>query len=542
MTAIDAGPARRPITLSPTSLWKATGAFFFVALALVFGAFSVGRKVNVDENVFIASAALFSKHLMLYRDYHYNHMPTLVILYALLFKMTGYFLLAARSVSAICAAGIAAIVFHVAYQSLAFLNPRRRLWMAIGVGVMILVNPLFTRTAGRSWNHDFPAFFSLLGFLAISRGLQSRSLGLLAASGLAVGIAVTTRLTFATELLPFVVFVLIYPNISLARRAGLLAAFAVGCLLAMLPSIWVWAQSPVNAYFGNFQYPAFNTKWHWIHDDLAHHRDTILAKIGFFILNTCLAMPGNGIVAGGFVVLSVIALRRRLGSEFQAQLLTLILLAASQLAAGLVPSPPFVQYYFAATPFMLLGVILCLANIPDLAADRRRDWIWITCLAISLPFGIVEYRDLPRLFWIPSWWPVQAHEVGEQIARLTGPAEVLTLDPIYVLEGGLDIYPATATGCFGMRVGDYLTPAQRSEFKMWGTDEVKNLFETDPPKAVMISPGSDGDIEALFTRLAQSHGYRRVDVKAKNPAIILWVKSRAVSARSPGAPGLSMAY
>ena len=32
----------------------ATAIFFLCALALVFGAFSVGRKVNVDENVFAA--------------------------------------------------------------------------------------------------------------------------------------------------------------------------------------------------------------------------------------------------------------------------------------------------------------------------------------------------------------------------------------------------------------------------------------------------------------------------------------------------------
>ncbi|HUB25659.1 MAG TPA: hypothetical protein VL992_09525 [Tepidisphaeraceae bacterium] len=514
--------------LSPRLCECSAVLFFFASLALVFGAFSVGRKVNVDENVFITSAALVSKGYTLYRDFHYNHMPTLVLLYALLFRMTSYFLLAARSVEAICAAGTATVLFVVARRELSWLDQRRQLRYALLIGLFYLCNPLFTRTAGRAWNHDFPVFFSLLGYLAAARGLPAKKFSWLLLSGLCVGLAVTARLTFATEMLPFAVFILIHPGIKTGRRIGLLFAFSLGWLIAFAPSAWVWAQSPANAYFGNFQYPKFNTEWHMLHDDEPHHRYSLLPKMWFYVFNTCLELPGNGMVLIAFLLLSwrMLNWRQIWRDAWHCQLFTLALLAASQIAAGLVPSPPFFPYFYAATPWMLLGVILCLAKSPDLATNVGLNAILAGCLIVSLPFAVVEYRGLPLLFWPPAWYPVHVHEIATQVARKIGTGPILTLDPIYVLDGGGSVYPALATGPFGMRVGDYLTPEQREKFKMWGTDDIQRIFAENPSAGVLISPGSDNDIEHLFEQLATQHGYKHRQINPKNPSIILWMPPR----------------
>ncbi|MGA2232079.1 MAG: hypothetical protein ABSH22_14375 [Tepidisphaeraceae bacterium] len=526
LSALTAQPADATGSPRRANSWRPTLLFFVVSFALVFGAFSVGRKLNVDENVFTATAALLSRHAILqYRDYHYNHLPTLVFIYAGLFKLTNYLLLSARTFCALSAAATAAAIYYFARESFAFLPPRRRQIFALGIGILFLANPLFTHTAGRAWNHDFPILMSVLAFVILSRALANSRAALVALAGFLVGLAVTARLTFATELFPFGLFLLIYPRLRISKRIALCALFAVGFLIAALPTIWVWAQSPTNAYFGNFQYPALNTLWHFDHDDLIHHRDTLLSKLYFFIKKTW-ELPGNGIVTWGFLSLIVLARfwNHILQDPWRTNLFILILLAASQLAAGLVPSPPFEQYYYAATPFMILAITLCLARLPDLALNPKNTWIWITCLIVTIGFAIPEYRDFPVLFWPPAWFPVRAHDLGQRIAKASGPGPVLTLDPIYVLEGGLDIYPQLATGPFGIRVGDYLTPAQRAQYKMWGTDDLKRLFEQTPPPKIMISPGSDGDIEALLTQLAKSHGYREVDVNTQKPGvIILWL-------------------
>jgi hypothetical protein len=112
---------------------------------------------------------------------------------------------------------------------------------------------------------------------------------------------------------------------------------------------------------------------------------------------------------------------------------------------------------------------------------------------------------------------------------------VLTLDPLYPLEGGLEIYPALGTGPFGIRVGEYLSPDQRSEYRMWDDADITALFDKPNPPAVMISPGGDdSQDDELFAKLAESHGYTFVQLRAKNPLVNLWLPPRHAVAASTG--------
>src|SRR4051812_47925049 len=101
--------------MSRTRLSISFGIALVCAFALIF-AKSMSRGLNFDENVFIASAALWSRAgLMPYRDFHYNHLPTLLFIDGLLFKISDHLLLIARLFSCICAAVLVAIVFTIAY-------------------------------------------------------------------------------------------------------------------------------------------------------------------------------------------------------------------------------------------------------------------------------------------------------------------------------------------------------------------------------------------------------------------------------------------
>lgn len=527
-------------TIAPPLVWQrpavATGLCFVVTFILIFGAFSVGHKINVDENVFIASAALLSRHGVIpYRDYHYNHMPTQVMVYALLFKLTTHILLAARTLCALCAAGAVAIIFSIAYRRFAWLGQRKRVWFCIGITLLFLADPLFNRTAGRAWNHDFPVLLSLLAYLAMARGLRGgHQLLLIPLSGLLVGLAVTSRLTFATEMLPFALFILIYPRLSTGRRMALLGLFALGGITALLPSAWFWAQAPRAAYFDNFQYPAYNTIWHKLHDRKNQFPYGLLPKL-LYIPRLCVEFPGNGVVTISCLLLVWSALRRRLAvawDDLTCQLVILALLAASQLASAITPSPPFYQYFYAATPFMMLAIILALADRPGLDNDPRLYKVMIGFLSLAFVFGVVEYRLIYVFPSINKWQPVWRHDKGVEMARLLGGhGRVLTLDPIYPLEGGLDIYPELATGRFAIRVGDYLTPQQRAAYRMWGTKDIDEVFTKDPPAAVFISPGSDAAIEPQMIADAIAHGYMPEDLK---PVGTVFVSPQVLKSRAAG--------
>ena len=145
---------------------------FAVALIAVF-CLSIDERFGSDENVFVASGALMRQGILPYRDYHYNHVPTLVILYSFLFRATSHLLLAARAFSAVCSAITVTALFAVALKSFATLEREKRLLLAAGAAALFVVDPLFTDAAGLAWNHNFPLMTCVLGFLALRHALAS---------------------------------------------------------------------------------------------------------------------------------------------------------------------------------------------------------------------------------------------------------------------------------------------------------------------------------------------------------------------------------
>ncbi|MGN6726745.1 MAG: hypothetical protein ACTHLZ_12550 [Tepidisphaeraceae bacterium] len=58
---------------------------------------SIRQNLNVDENPFIASGVLLHQGVLPYRDYLYYHLPTLVIIYSALFRVSDHLLFTARA-------------------------------------------------------------------------------------------------------------------------------------------------------------------------------------------------------------------------------------------------------------------------------------------------------------------------------------------------------------------------------------------------------------------------------------------------------------
>jgi hypothetical protein len=506
-------PVSLPVLPGPRRPARAVATFFAASFVAIFGAFAVGWPLNVDENVFVVSAAIVARNLgMLYRDFHYNHLPTLVLVYALLFRHTDYLLLAARTFCALCAAGTLTLLFREAWRAFAAFDETHRKWLIAGATALIASNPIFTRTAGRAWNHDFPMLLSLAAYLIMSRALRSsRPAAGLVLAGLLVGLAVTSRLTFATLLLPLGLFILIFPHQSLIRRLGLAAIFSAGFLFACIPTVWIWAQSPGNAYFGNFQYPALNTLFHFQNDThWITHGVSLLSRLFFlFNINWQPPMWGNGVLLGisAFLVAGAFAPRKVFSDELQCELFILIVTVATCLATGLVPAPSFHQYFYPAYPFMLLAALRCV----PLQSERIQSRAFLKPVAIlvgiTAAFGLAEYRDIYKLAWVPRWEPVVVHRRGVEVARFAGDRTVLTLDPIFPMEGGANIYMQSATGPFGLRVGQYLPEARLAEYRMWGPSDLTAVFSEPSKPAFFIAVSRDQQLEKQFIGLANSFNY-----------------------------------
>jgi hypothetical protein len=87
--------------------------------------------------------------------------------------------------------------------------------------------------------------------------------------------------------------------------------------------------------------------------------------------------------------------------------------------------------------------------------------------------------------------------------------KVLTLLPIYPLEGGLDVYREFATGQFVYRTGDLTEPSLLAKYRTTSPARIAAFLESDPPAAMLL--GFEPDLEAPMAEFARRKGYRRVD-------------------------------
>jgi hypothetical protein len=108
-----------------------------------------------------------------------------------------------------------------------------------------------------------------------------------------------------------------------------------------------------------------------------------------------------------------------------------------------------------------------------------------------------------------TWVPIQLHKVSEDIAEklktqnhvlsaVEGSKFILTLAPLYALEGGCEIYPELSAGSIVYRIADSMTPADRAVTHTVGPKTLGALLEKDPPSAVLLGVEMKRLEEPLF--------------------------------------------
>src|SRR5262245_7882080 len=76
------------------------------------------KRLDHDEHQFVASGALLARQRAIpYRDYPYFHMPYLVFIYGMIYKLSDHLLLAARLVSIACECLTVLLASWIAYRA-----------------------------------------------------------------------------------------------------------------------------------------------------------------------------------------------------------------------------------------------------------------------------------------------------------------------------------------------------------------------------------------------------------------------------------------
>lgn len=553
--------------------WFTFSCFLLLVLALLLG-LNMRRGLNHDEHQFLASGKLVAQGLLPYRDFPYFHAPTLSLIYGLLFRWFDPLLLTARLFSVICAwLGLALI----GWQAWQLTSRQRAGWrwpLPISVVCLLIAAPLFIYTSGRAWNHDLPVLLMVGAIICYGqrnvlphpnspplregtgqgekkkRPLENQWLPLLAGEGWAgvwlagglIGLAAGTRLSFAF-LAPAFLLALWWEifftpgrkgrELSLALRLGLSTTwrFTVAFLIGFAPALWLCAVAPEQFFFGNVEYVQLNTLYY---RSLAEARTTLTlgGKFSYF-LQLFTKEPGNLLLGLSFgVALLPVRWKSPLPNPPQvgegtvnlsgSSLLRLILLALFFMLVGaLIATPSQAQYFYALWPLLALGIIYALAGWSP--ARQRWGMVAVSGAALlAVILAIPQYAPgVGDLFTPSAWYPYKLHRRAQSLATLVGAGKVLTLAPLYPLEGNVPTYPALATGSFAWRVTPLVEPGRRARLGLFDPTQLAQQWQADPPRAVLVgSEQDDAAAEADLVALAQTQGYVPVAVLDKQT---LWL-------------------
>jgi hypothetical protein len=204
--------------------------------------------------------------------------------------------------------------------------------------------------------------------------------------------------------------------------------------------------------------------------------------------------------------LGVIDLWNRKKVEFEFLFLSLLILA---LAAGsFLPSPAWYQYFYAPVPFVILGILYGLSRISGYL-NLRFNFAWVLFIQILVLvnlFGLDGYSKVSVLSDRSIWFPLRVRILGNQIENIAGEGRMLTLSPVYLLDGDLQIYPEFASGPFAWRISQFVPSKDRSALHLVSETDLDTWLGQDPPGGILV--GLHGELERPLVRYALDKGYQ----------------------------------
>jgi hypothetical protein len=195
-----------------------------------------------------------------------------------------------------------------------------------------------------------------------------------------------------------------------------------------------------------------------------------------------------------YLCLTIAWKRRKLTISNAPNLLLAVLLAFVFFIIALTMPITWEQHLAMPVPFIVISFVFPLLYLRKLNSDTgpnkhfklARVLVIACAVAAVASYPLVLHR-VPKLFDPQSWTPICLHRISEDIAEKTkSPKLILTLAPLYALEGGCDIYTEFSSGPFVYRVADYLFPSDRRLTHTVGPGNLRELVEKSPPSAVIL--------------------------------------------------------
>ncbi|MHC4543418.1 MAG: hypothetical protein ACYTDW_05330 [Planctomycetota bacterium] len=465
-----------------------------VLVVLSLGIFANGmtKPLGRDEQMYCTGGVLLAQGKMIYRDFSYvAQLPYHPLLYAALFRIlnTNHYLLVGRMVSVVCDVLVMLCIVGI-YRCIFGKFTVCGLLLGSASAILYVFNPLVDYANGYAWNHDVVILCVVLSFrLLISTDFtqKSRYWRITVIGGL-LTLATCMRITTALVQLLFLAALLSQPAESVKHRIKNVLPFLIATVVVLIWPVWVIASSGQAFFLNLIWIPRLYGKW--------------LHEVG--IVHNKLELTLSAFQTPGYLVLIVITIylcvvmiwqRRKLTKSDARNLLFAALLVLAFFIIALIPPTMWIQYLAMPVPFIIISfayLLLYLRQLADKVKDNKQFKIAGVLVAVCVVVAVFSYRIVVYrtvMLLVPEGWtPIQVHEISQDIAEKTQePKKILTLAPLFALEGGCDIYTELSCGSIVYRIGDRLSAWNRDITHTVGPKTLAKLVEKEPPSVVIVN-------------------------------------------------------
>lgn len=494
------------------SLKVATGAvLLFVSLAATGN--TMGRDLGRDEGMYCTAGHLMAEGQMIYRDFSYAaQWPCHPLLLATVYKITStsHYLLFGRLVTAASVIGIYICLVGICRKLLRD-NPVWPDVISISAVMIYHFNWYVDYSNGYAWNHPLVVLCTLVSiWIFICINWDRHSLFLLFALGLFSTTGAFMRPTAALFLLLLAVGVFVFKQGKFTAKCGALLPFVIGSAVAAAWPISVILRGPKAFLLNAFTIPALNAEFLY---ELGWIRDKANLTV------SALTTPSYLLLIISFVCLLflVLKLRKKPVSVELSLFIFLLAITAVSFITIFIPPTMWQQYWAVPVPFLIISCV-CAIRI-TLLSDNKKVISRIVAygvlivVAVSLFDGLGRFKDnISAVFNRKRWVPLEVHTKAERINEVIekdGP--VLTLSPLYAIEGGRNILPQFSAGPFVYRIADRLSPKQKQIVHAAGPVDIEKLMRDSKPCAVIVGKEPPLLEEPIKNAVKDWQGYYRGD-------------------------------
>ena len=453
---------------------KANGFFLSLALqTLALAAAALFRFIDSDEGYYLLASKLVLQGRGLYQDFFYPQMPVLPLAYAAWFGLFGVSWEAGRLFSAIMALLTGLLVFHY------ILNLSKRPALALTASITYC-----TATFTFGWltvckTYSLSALL-LMSALYVSR-YPPKILGQrgCAAAGALIGLAAAVRLPCLAAALAFFIF------LAASRRFKEHApTFLLGLGLGLLPALFFLARAPAEFIFDNLQFHSIRTAGGLI-GNFRQKFDLILQTIGLGPAVDVSAFQTLLFSLGG----AGLMLRHAVKKTKPPLVLWLTVVLTF---VFFLPTPAYLQYLAALTPFYVISLFELYISLEGSAA--RRGPIYVKRIHAAGAIGLLLYlaaaaADFKNYFLTgevlslgfpvsrKEWSIFQVKQVSSAVEKLSTPNQcVIAWWPGYLLTTNRRILPGLENH-FTWTAAQLMTPEQRARRKLVTNSEIWTQIE-----------------------------------------------------------------